>query len=431
MGALENRAQGCSFTGFATDSGEVKPGDLFIAIKGQRVDGHEFVPEALSRGACAALVERPVDRPHIRVRSVVEALANFGKARRATFQGPVIGVTGSAGKTTTKEFISAAIGSLGPVLKSAGNRNTEYTSPLLWADLTPETKTVVVEMAMRGFGQISHLAEIAKPTIGVVTNVGYAHVLQVGNREGIAKAKGELLQALPKDGLAILWQNCEFLSQLKDMSSATNVVTFGNSRNSTCQAVSYQTLSPTQAKVRGIVDGHRWSATLPAIGHHLAIDAACAILTAYMLGVTPRNAAKRLESVQLPGMRMEVREWNGITVVLDTYNASPPSMIFALATLYDMTCEGRKFAILGEMRELGAFSEEGHQKVGGFANKLKLAGIGLIGSDMRTAAKEITAPTPEFLITPEDRSGFMSKLQPGDVLLIKGSRALELEKLLE
>jgi UDP-N-acetylmuramoyl-tripeptide--D-alanyl-D-alanine ligase len=431
MGAHAFQIEDRSVTGFATDSKQVTPGDLFIAIKGERVDGHEFAAEAFSRGASAALVEQPVEGPYLQVESVVAALARFGSHERARFTGPVIGVTGSAGKTTTKEFIAAAVSPLGPVLKSEGNRNTEYTSPLLWADLTTETQTVIVEMAMRGFGQIEHLAQIAQPTVGIVTNIGYAHVLQVGSREGIASAKGELLEALPADGTAVLWAEDEYLGHLLNLNLGGRAVTFGFSDQADCRVTHHKPLSWTRSEVNGMIGDKTWTAVLPAVGPHIALDAACAVLTAWVLEVDPQEAAACLEPVVLPPMRMEVRTWHGATLLLDTYNASPPSMISALDTLHQMPVEGRKFVLLGEMRELGSLSEKAHREVGRFTKGLNLDRIGLVGAEMRFVGEEVGSDRTERLATPEQQRTFLAQVKPGDAILIKGSRALELERLLE
>ncbi|HEY0867714.1 MAG TPA: UDP-N-acetylmuramoyl-tripeptide--D-alanyl-D-alanine ligase, partial [Fimbriimonas sp.] len=224
-GTLHHAEPEAEVTGFATDSREVDPGDLFLAIRGANVDGHDFARKATNEGAVATLAERDVPGPHILVDDVVQALARLARHYRDSFLGPVVGITGSAGKTTTKEFAAAALSPLGPVLKSEGNRNTEFTSPLVWTELTPDHRAAVIEMGMRGFGQIAHLASFSQPTIGVITNIGYSHGEMVGGREGIAKAKGELLDALPKEGWAVLWQDDPFLESLA--MKAPRLRTFG------------------------------------------------------------------------------------------------------------------------------------------------------------------------------------------------------------
>jgi UDP-N-acetylmuramoyl-tripeptide--D-alanyl-D-alanine ligase len=421
-----------SISGFATDSREVKPGDLFIAISGERVDGHEFVSQAFESGAVACLVEREVAGPHILVSKIEDGLAKFGQNIRRGFDGPVIGVTGSAGKTTTKEFVAAALGTLGPVVKSPGNKNTEYTSPLVWADLRSDTKCVVVEMAMRGFGQIANLAAVSSPTIGVVTNIGYSHLLQVGNRRGIAKAKGELIEALPDDGAAIAWREDDFYSELVEMAGSRQVHSFGFSDEADCRITGYMTTSLSSSEVEGICLGEHWRSSLPALGKHIALDAACAILTAKICGADLAVASAALEKVVLPPMRMETRELNGATVLLDTYNASPPSMLSAIESVCEVPASGRKFAILGEMRELGDATEEAHALVGRAVNSSCFDEVVFVGDSMAIALEQVSGSLPARLVGDVAMvKAFVSELRPGDVLLVKGSRALALEKIFD
>jgi UDP-N-acetylmuramoyl-tripeptide--D-alanyl-D-alanine ligase len=364
----------------------------------------------------------------------VQALGRMALHFRSQFDGPVIGVTGSAGKTTTKEFIAAALSPLGPVLKTEGNRNTEYTAPLLWAEMEPGTKAVVVEMSMRGFGQVAHLAEFSQPNIGVITNVGYAHIEMVGSREGIARAKGELLEALPSEGTAVLWSDDPFLGTLSDISPCP-VKTFGFAPESDCRVTSYAATGWSSAIVGGVVDGMPWSAEMPAVGRHIAVNAAAAVLCAYLSGVSPIDAGRSLGAAQLPPMRMAVEKLNGATILLDTYNASPPSMVAAIETLAELPCAGRRLAVIGEMKELGDFTEEGHRMVGRALANYKMDAVVLLGEPTRfTAEAAIKAGLPDASVIKasclEDVTEFLRNVEAEDTVLIKGSRALELEKAL-
>ena len=421
---------GLTATGWATDSRDVKPGDLFLAIKGARADGHQHVPEALKAGAVGAVVERPVASPYILVRNLPTALAKMASAYRRRFEGPVIGVTGSAGKTTTKEFISAAVSSLGSVLKTEGNRNTEYTAPLMWTNLTEAHKVVVCEMGMRGFGHIEHLAKFSRPTIGVVTNIGLSHMELVGSREGIAKAKGEMLRALPADGAAVLWNEDEFLEVLRRESKA-QVRTFGVEQAAECHVTSYTAHGWTSSTVTGTLAGQEWSANVPALGRHLAIDAAAAILAARCAGVDPTDAASALKSATLPPLRMEVREWNGATLLIDAYNASPASMIPAIEVLRDGDVTGRRVAVIGEMKELGGASEAAHREVGRALVAAKFDLVLLYGAGTEPTRHELVRGGQMGVGRAEslkEVEACLRALLPGDVALVKGSRSLELEK---
>jgi UDP-N-acetylmuramoyl-tripeptide--D-alanyl-D-alanine ligase len=455
-------APGAAIAGFATDTREVGVGDLFLAIKGARVDGHDFVADAVSFGAVGALVERPVQGPHVLVPNLVEALAAYAAYFRSNYWSHVIGVTGSAGKTTAKEFIAAALSPAGRVLKTEGNRNTEYTVPLIWAGLeSGPYHFVVVEMSMRGLGQIKHLASFTKPTIGVITNIGFSHMSEVGSRDGIALAKAELLESLPSSGTAVLWADDPYLSYLKSKAPC-RVVTFGlggsargtlagetaadlgvadtvpggTARHPTgggCRISHYEATGWTSSRIRGLCFGEPFEADLPAVGRHIALAAAAAIAVAAIAGILLADAATALRSAQLPPMRMEVVDLNGATVLLDTYNAAPPSMIAAIETFVELPCSGRRLAVIGEMRELGPYTETAHRELGQV-----LAGSGIdevifYGGPTALSLEEarMRGMVVHQAATLEDVTAFLRRAEAGDGVLVKGSRSLELELAVE
>ncbi len=421
-------------TGFALDNREVTAGDLFIAIRGERSDGHEFALDAIKNGAVGALVERPISGPHVLVKSVVDALAAFGKSKRNEFSGPVIGITGSNGKTATKEFTAACLSAKGNVLKSEGNRNTEYTSPLLWAELDKSEWAAVVEMAMRGPGQIAHLAAVAQPTVAIITMIGTAHIEKVGGREGIARAKAEILHS-PSSPTAILWAEDDFFGFLKSEARSA-VRTFGFSPDAECRVLGYRPLSWNRSIVRFQLGGKSVEAQLATVGRHQALNAAAALLAANTAGVGIQDGAPLLASAQLPPMRMEAITVHGATVLLDNYNASPDSTVAAIRTLAELPCEGKRYAVIGEMRELGDFSETGHRQVGRALAESPFDAVILFGPETRyTHSEALRAGFPESKLIEavdlHDIAAFINQLTPKDVALIKGSRALGLEKALE
>lgn len=423
-------------TGFSLDSRTVSIGDLFLAIRGERSDGHDYARDAIASGATAVLAERTVEGPHILVPNLVEALADFGRSRRAAFTGPVIGVTGSNGKTTTKEFIAAALEPLGRVLKSPANKNTEYTSPLVWAESAGRA-AAVVEMAMRGFGQIAHLAGIARPNVGVVTCIGTAHIEKVGTREGIMRAKAELLEALPSDGVGIIWREDDFWAELCGRSAAP-VRSFGFSQEAECRILGYRGLDWHSCLVRLQLDGKVAECRLPAIGRHQAQNAAAAVLAAHSAGVSVQEAAEHLQHAKLPPLRLEVVNVHGATVLLDTYNASPDSTVAAIQTLTEVPSAGKRYAVLGEMKELGDFSESGHRMVGKALAESPIDRVFLTGGPTRFIAEEaMMSGFPSAQLVSDDELDithvreFLKVLREGDVVLIKGSRALGLETALE
>ena len=419
-------------TGFVTDNREIKPRNVFIAIKGERVDGHDFVPSAFAAGAVAVMVERPVHGRYILVDNVVDALAKLALSFRDEFHGPVVGITGSAGKTTTKEFTASACESLGEVLKTIGNRNSEYTGPLLWPELTPDTKVVITEMGMRGFGQIAHLAAFNKPTIGVVTNIGYSHVELVESREGIAKAKGEMLAALPADGVAVLFSEDEYLGNLIAIAGDRKIRTFGSGGNADCQITGYEPLNWTSSKVEGVLDGKKWSLSMPTVGRHIANNVAAAILAATEAGVPLEDAAKGIESAKLPPMRMEIKQFQGATLVMDNYNSNPPAVLAAIQTLEEVPCEGQRIVVLGTMRELGNESEEGHRAVGRRLSRSKVDRIFVFGNETQYIEQEFAKRGDmskfERISSLDELKSKLSFAKEGDTILVKGSRSLEMER---
>ncbi|MDI9639954.1 UDP-N-acetylmuramoyl-tripeptide--D-alanyl-D-alanine ligase [Kamptonema cortianum] len=445
LGELAKRCGGKLFlasedvvlNGFTTDSREVQDGKVFLAIRGANVDGHSFASDVISQGATAVLSERECGVPSIVVDDLVDALARFGKSLREEFNYPVIGITGSNGKTTCKEYAAAALSVLGPVLKSPGNRNTEFTSPLVWFDMTGDQRSAVIEMAMRGSGQIQHLAEISQPTIGIVTCIGTAHIEMVGSRAGIARAKGELLESLPPDGLAIIWNEDDFQRDLRSMAPC-DVESFGYGPESDCRVLGYRAESWNASQVLLQYRGEQFEISLPAIGRFQALNAAAAIIAASRAGANLGDAARAISSATLPPMRMEFREFGEAVILVDTYNASPDSATAALTALVEGPSSGRRIAILGEMRELGDFSESGHRLVGRALAEANPDFVLLTGGDTRYMYEEaVRTGYPAHKVELLDEFNLeavrklIQSLRAGDVLLMKGSRALAMESALE
>lgn len=432
-GAGQALPEDASVSGFALDSRQVKRRDLFLAIKGANVDGHDFIPQALSNGAVASLVEKDVEGPHILVPNLVDALARMALHFRSKFRGQVIGITGSVGKTTTKEFVARALSPLGKIAQTTGNRNTEYTGPLLWAEMDGDEQAVVVEMGMRGFGQIRHLASFAKPTMGLITNVGHSHLEIVGSRQGIAEAKAELFESLPSDGRAFAWAGDDFLGLLRAQAPCP-VETFGI-RSGDSQVVRYEPVSWTLSKATISVHGQEVDVEIPAAGKHLALNAAAALLVAFHCNVDLERATDALSGIKLPEMRMQIIERDGVTIVMDAYNAAPGSFLAALETLAELPARGDRLVVMGEMRELGAASEQAHRDVGKAIAKSDVNRACFFGDATRFAFEECRADGMSELNLVmakdiDDVREFLDSARPGDTVLIKGSRAMELERAL-
>lgn len=424
-----------AFYSFALDDREAGPGSLFLAVKGSRVDGHDFVSRAMRNGAVAAVVEREVEEPHILVPNLVEALAKMGSSYREEFSGVVVGVTGSAGKTTTKEFVAAALSPLGIVGKTEGNRNTELTAPLAWAELKGLEAAMVVEMSMRGFGQIEHLAAFSRPSIGIVTGIGSNHAEKVGSIEGVARAKAELLQSLPPDGFGIVWNEDRFRDFLVSMAKC-RVETFGWEAGADARIVAFHPISWHRTEYALQLDGNIFEGHLPVAGRHMVQNAAAALLAATRAGVPPESAIEAIGSADLPSMRMQVLETEHGLIVLDAYNAAPESFVAAIQTLAEVPSNGRRIVIAGEMRELGDLAEAGHRAVGRAlveANVDRLIAVGGLAKFIADEATGAGMPTTAIAVyeTVEEASRELIQLSDQDTVLIKGSRAVELERILD
>lgn len=432
-------------TGVCTDSRVVETGDLFVALRGNRTDGHQYLQEVLDKGAVAALVEYvPLgaeEMPLLRTPNTVHALGQLARYYRRQFDVTVVGITGSTGKTTTKEMLATALeaGYPNAVQKNAGNYNTEIGVPLTLFQLDPDTRFLVQEMAMRGRTQIAYLAEIAEPRVGVITQIGWSHIEQLGSREAIAEAKSELLQALPQDGIALLPRDDKFYEFLRARCACEQVYTFGRHPEAHACLTEVQLGEGYTAGVVVLnlpkVQARVWL-DLPYLGEHLLLNATAALLTAVTLGVAPDAAARALSHIQLPEMRMAVQHQpEGWTLINDAYNANPDSMRAALQVLTHQIPARRRIAVLGDMKELGAYSIRLHWSLGRCLATQPLDYVVLIGTEVlwtAAAAREGGFPPSRLLHfeTPQQAREWLQRtVQRGDCVLLKGSRALGLEQM--
>jgi UDP-N-acetylmuramoyl-tripeptide--D-alanyl-D-alanine ligase len=429
--------EGPPFGGAATDSRQVRPGDLFFALRGERHDGHDFLPQALAAGAAGVVVSRPLpDLPPgataYQVSDTARALQLLAAARRARHPDlRVVGVTGSVGKTTCKELVAAVLSRRYRVLKSEGNLNTEVGLPLALLGLEASHQVAVLEMGMFALGDIRLLSQIARPQVGIVTNIGPVHLERLGSLGAIAAAKGELVEALPAHGQAIINGDCPWAHRLGARGPAA-VTLYGTARQ--CQ-VRGEVLA--SHGLEGFTFRLEWQgreATLrsPMPGRHHLHGLLAAAATALALGldwpeVTEALACARsdLRLRVLPGPR-------GSTIIDDSYNASPASVLAALDLLSEMP--GRRIALLGDMRELGAAALEGHRQVGAHAARTThlLLLLGEMAPVVAQAARASGHPQVRLLQDKEQAVALLAaELGPGDFLLVKASRALALETVVE
>ena len=428
------------------DSRAVQPGGLFVAVPGERVDGHDFAADTVAAGAVAALVSRPVPVPHVLVDDTVVALGRLARHQvdRLVAAGlVVVGVTGSSGKTSTKDLLAAVLEPLGATVAPAGSLNTEIGVPLTALVADEGTRHLVVEMGARGVGHIAYLCEVTPPRIGVVLNVGAAHAGEFGSKELTARAKSELVAALPAaadGGVAVLNADDPLVAAMAGGTPA-RVVTFGLGPDAGVRAEQVR-LDPLGRPSFLLLTGdlEPVEVTLPLHGAHHVGNALAAAAAALELGATPAGVADALATaVPQSRWRMEVVERpDGVTVVNDAYNANPDSVRAALAALVAMANGRRTWAVLGEMAELGAASPAEHEEVGRLARRSGVTRLLVVGAGARgvhSGALAEGAVDGEGSIVVADVPAALelltAELRPGDLVLVKASRSGGLERLAE
>ncbi len=421
------------------DSRHVVEGGLFVAINGERVDGHVYAAAAFDAGAAAVLAERPVGVPGVVVDDTVGALGLL--ARHVMEQLPlvqVVGITGSQGKTSAKDILAQLLERLGETVATVGSFNNEIGAPLTALRVRPSTAYLVAEMGARGRGHIRELAEMVHPSIGVVLNVGLAHVGEFGSRDEIAVAKRELVESLSRDGLAVLNADDERVLPMGERTVA-EVTTFGADPGADVRIAELRIDDEGRPCFVLAAGTDSAPVALPLVGAHQAYNAAAAAAVALHLGMPFGDLIDALQGLTLRSRwRMEVtRTSQGITVINDAYNANPDSMRAALTTLAELggrDGRGRCIAILGEMRELGAQSTAEHETVGRLAHAVGVAKLVVVGEGARPileAVADVPATDLETFWVPDAEAAIVAvqgALRPGDVVLVKASRAAGLER---
>ncbi|MFF0754611.1 UDP-N-acetylmuramoyl-tripeptide--D-alanyl-D-alanine ligase [Streptomyces sp. NPDC004267] len=419
----------------SVDSRAVEPGGLFAAIAGEHVDGHAFAADAVKAGAVAVLAARPVGVPAVVVDDVLDALASLARTVLAEVpDAMVIGLTGSAGKTSTKDLIAQVLPELGPTIATVKSFNGEIGMPLAVTHLNRAVRYIVLEMGARGIGHISHLTRIAPPTVGLVLNVGTAHVGEFGGREQIAQAKGELVEALPAQGLAILNADDPLVAAMAPRTRA-QVLTFGTSQDADVRAVDVVLDEAGRASFTLVAAGRDAQVALTLHGAHHVSNALAAAAVAIGLGADVEKTAGALSrAVLVASGRMEVTDRpDGVRVINDAFNANPDSMKAALTALEAMSSGRRTIAVLGEMKELGADGGDGHQQVGRLVAASGTQVLIAVGGDdaqaMADAAQENNPNLTVVRATDRDHALTLTRdlIQPGDIVLVKGSHSVGLE----
>ena len=418
------------------DSREAAPGSLFAALPGTRTDGHAFAGAALTAGATAVLAARPVGGPALIVPDVQAALGQLARAVIDRAPGlTIIGITGSAGKTTTKDLTAQLIETLGPTVAPAGSFNNEIGHPLTVLKITEQTRYLVSELAARGLGHITELCQIAPPRIGAVLCVGHAHAGEFGSLERIAEAKGELPAALPADGVALLNADDFRVAAMAERTRA-RVVTFGRSPGADVRAEQVRTDKAGRAMFTLVTHAGSAPVSLRLYGEHHVSNALAAAGLAEQAGMAvPDIAAGLSAAVARSRWRMEVtRLPDGVTIINDAYNANPDSMRAAIAALATMARGRRAFAVLGHMTELGDDADRLHEEVGAAAAGAGLAGLIVVGDEaapMLAGAKAVPSRPGELLSVPDAAAAVRAvreRARDGDVVLVKASHSIGLER---
>jgi UDP-N-acetylmuramoyl-tripeptide--D-alanyl-D-alanine ligase len=422
----------CEFTSVSTDTRTLRAGALFVALSGPNFDGHDFAAAAAERGAVAALVDRPlsVELAQVVVADPLAALSAFAREWRRQFQIPVIGVTGSNGKTTTKELIGAILSRLGPTLVTRGNLNNHIGVPLTLLQLNASHRYAVIEMGANHQGEIAHLANIAEPTVGIVTNAGAAHLEGFGSLEGVAMGKGELFRALPADGVAIVNADDVFASMWREAASAERLLTFGFEQPAHFMAHKVQSHSDaTRFRIDFdlVTPSGTRAATLNLAGLHNLRNALGAAAAACAAGADLDDVVTGLAAVKSIAGRLELKPAiNGAFVVDDSYNANPSSLKAGLDAFRSFT--GARWLVLGEMKELGDSSDELHAEVGRYARQAGVERVLAVGERARYAVEAFGEGAEWFTDVDALIQAARSSLRSGVAVLIKGSRANRLER---
>ena len=437
-------------SGLAIDTRELTPGAAFVALVGEHADGHDFLYDAILAGAhvlfvtlaadeLSTLLAQPetADVAVVRVRDGAQALRDIAAWHRTRLSCPVVGITGSTGKTTTKDMLTSVLSRRLRVVATEGNRNNEIGVPLTLLSADPATEVLVVEMGMRGIGQIGELAAIAQPTLGLVTNVGTSHIELLRTQESVADAKSELLAALPGDGVAFLNGDDAYSDRIEKASRAP-IVRYGLSEWCDVRAEAIMSDEESRASFELVAPQNRCEVKLSVPGRHNVYNALAAAAIALELGADCEDVVDGLADVRLSAMRMQVFETaSGVTVINDAYNANPVSMRAAIDTLLDMRTPSRRVAVLGDMAELGSLSELAHFQLGELVGRGGVDVLVTVGPRATRIAEGarvggMAAENVRSCATVEEASEVLDDvLLPGDIALVKASRVMELERVVE
>lgn len=419
-----------SFNTVCTDTRKITAGCLFIAIKGENFDGHDFAEKAVESGAAAVIAEKDcgLEERQILVESTRQALLDLAGYYRSLFSIPVIGVTGSVGKTTTKEMIHAVMSSKYNTLKNEGNLNNEIGVPLTLFRLDSTHEAAVIEMGMSDFGEISRITKAVRPDVAVISNIGVSHIENLGSREGILRAKLEILEGMKADAPVILNADDDMLITVRP--GAHPVIYYGIENEKSMFKASEITSKEAEIGLTVGFGGGSASVSLPYPGRHNVYNSLASVAAGSLFGIEPETALEALKNYVPAGMRQRINKMHGITFIEDCYNASPDSQAAALAVLGGMNAK-RKIAVIGDMLELGSVSRDAHYGVGTKAAENKVDAVFTYGERSLETAKGARDGGIARVRSFDDKqklSAFLTEyLEEGDAVLFKASRGMKLE----
>ena len=420
-----------------SDSRKVRSGDLFVALKGAKADGHDFAETAINHGAVAALVSRPISEklPSIEVEDTLRAYGEIAAGYRKLTGVKVVGITGSVGKTTTKEMTASILEAVYHTAKTEGNHNNNLGLPMTIMDMPENTEVAVLEMGMNHSGEMEYLSSIARPDLAIITNIGTMHIEHLGTREGILQAKLEIMRGMPEDGAGVFNGDEPLLWNIRAIGKHKKY--YYGIENHACDVTATDIVELDDG-VRFVVHGfgQQFELFVPMLGRHAVYNALAATTVGLLLGVKPEQIQARFSSFHNTGMRQKIYVKNGVTIIEDCYNAGPESTEAALDVLAGIKTDGRRIAVLGDMLELGNRSAAEHYRIGrlavGKADLLLTYGE----HSVRTLTGAITGgmnpKNTDHFDTHEDMAHMLKmRVSEGDVVLFKGSRGMRMEKVLQ
>lgn len=427
-------------TSAETDSRKVKAGTLFVPVVGERTDAHCFIAKAFAVGAAASLTQeprktKPAGGVQISVENTTAALQKIAAVWRGRFSGPVIGITGSVGKTTTKEMTALALSAGRKVMKTEGNQNSQIGLPMTMLRLSPEYDAAVTEMGMSEFGEMSRLAAVAAPDYAVMTNIGLSHIGNLKTQENIRSEKLHITDRFHEGSVLFLNGDDAMLTELRGK-LPFSTVWYGTQPWCDVRADSVHVGPATSTFHYVLPGGKTGEIHLPVPGMHCVLDALAGLAVAVQLGVSAEKAAAALETYHTLAMRMQMRKTpGGVTVIDDSYNSSPDAAMSSVSVLCGFHT-GKRVAVLADMLELGAFSRQGHFSVGEFAAKSGADALVTVGEEAKTIAEGALSVNPKLRCRVcEDNAQALEELKqllvPGDTVLVKGSRGMHTDEIVK